>query len=132
VKVRLHITIDPGTLEGVAMAGKEEVRGAILKMVKVLDDPEVAKEFKGYRKTMQFIFPDIDVKMQLVFDEARTSIVEGFKENTDMSLTVDAETLIGITSGEIDPMDAFMQGKLKPAGDMQALEKLEALMVAAE
>ena len=132
MKVRLHITIDPGTLEGVAMAGKEEVRGAILKMVKVLDDPEVAKEFKGYRKTMQFIFPDIDVKMQLVFDEARTSIVEGFKENTDMSLTVDAETLIGITSGEIDPMDAFMQGKLKPAGDMQALEKLEALMVAAE
>jgi putative sterol carrier protein len=114
------------------MASKDEVRSAILKMVKVLEDPEVAADFKGYRKTMQFIFPDIDVKMQLVFDEAKTSIVEGFKENADMSLTVDAETLIGITNGDVDPMDAFMQGKLKPAGDMQALEKLEALMVAAE
>jgi len=110
------------------MPTKEDVRNAIAKMVKVLEDPEVAAEFKGYDKTMQFIFPDIDVKMQLVFQGPRTSIVDGFKDTADMSLTVDAVTLIGITEGEVDPMDAFMQGKLKPAGDMQSLEKLEALM----
>jgi len=110
------------------MASKEDVRNAIARMVRVLEDPEVAEEFKDYHKTMQFIFPDLDLKMQLVFDGPQTSIVDGYKENADMSLTVDAVTLIGITKGEVDPMDAFMQGKLKPAGDMQALEKLEVMM----
>lgn len=106
----------------------DDMREALGKWVKVFDDPEVAAEFEGFNKTMQFIFPDIDLKMQLVFEGANVTIVEGFKEDADMSLTVPSDMFLGITSGEVNPMDAFMEGKLKPVGDMSDLEKLEVFM----
>ena len=106
----------------------DDMRTALKKWIDVFDDPEVAAEFEGFNKTMQFIFPDIDLKMQLVFEGAKVTIVEGFKEDADMSLTVPSDMFLGITSGEINPMDAFMEGKLKPVGDMSDLEKLEVFM----
>ena len=110
------------------MATAEELKGAIQKWVQVLADPEVAREFEGYNKTMQFIFSDTDVKVQLVFEGAKTKILDGFRPDADMSLTVSSETFMGIASGEVDPMDAFMEGKLKPTGDVTDLEKLQALL----
>jgi len=110
------------------MATAEELKGAIQKWVQVLADPEVAREFEGYNKTMQFIFSDTDVKVQLVFQGAKAKILDGFRPDADMSLTVSSETFMGIASGEVDPMDAFMEGKLKPTGDVTDLEKLQALL----
>jgi putative sterol carrier protein len=111
------------------MPSKDDIREALVKWTRILQDPEIAKDFEGYNKTMQFVFPDIDVKMQLVFKGANVSIVDGFKENADMSLTVDAQMFMGIVAGEIDPMDAFMEGKLKPVGAMPDLEKLQVLLL---
>ena len=110
------------------MASAEEIKKAIEEWVKAVKDPEIAEEFEGYNKTLQMIFPDIDVKMLLVFEGTKTNIVEGEKQDADMSITVDAEVFMGFGSGDVDPMDAFMEGKLKPAGDLQALEKLEVLL----
>lgn len=110
------------------MATEREVKEALAKWVSVLENPEAAAEFKDYNKTLQFIFPDIDAKMQLVFEGPKTRIVDGFQENADMSLTVDAAVFVAMNSGEMDPMDAFMDGKLKPGGDISALEKLEILL----
>jgi len=110
------------------MANADDIRGALAKWIQALDDPEVAEEFEGYNKTMQFIFPDIDMKMQLVFDGPQATIVDGFNEKADMSLTVNSDLFIGISEGEVDPMDAFMEGKLKTAGDIPSLEKLQVFM----
>jgi len=110
------------------MPTTEEVKKAVEQWVKAIEDPEVAEEFEGYNKTLQMIFPDIDAKMQLIFDGAKITIVEGEKTDAEMSITVDAEVFMGFGTGEVDPMDAFMQGKLKPAGDLQSLEKLEVLL----
>ena len=110
------------------MATEKEVKEALAKWVSVLENPEAAEDFKDYNKTLQFIFPDIDAKMQLVFEGPETRIVDGFREDADMSLTVDAAVFVAMNSGEMDPMDAFMEGKLKPAGDISALEKLEILL----
>lgn len=110
------------------MTTAENIKKAIEEWVKVTKDPEIAEEFEGYNKTLQMIFPDIDVKMQLIFEGTKTTIVEGENQDADMSITVDAEVFMGFGSGDVDPMDAFMEGKLKPAGDLQALEKLEVLL----
>jgi putative sterol carrier protein len=110
------------------MATANDIRNALGKWVQRLEDPEVAEEFSDYNKTMQFVFPDIDVKMQLVFDGPKVTVVDGFKENADMSLTVNSDMFMGILAGEIDPMDAFMEGKLKPVGAMPDLEKLQVLV----
>lgn len=106
----------------------DDMKKALKKWIAVLDDPEVAARFEGFNKTMQFVFPDIGLKMQLVFEGPKVTIVEGFKGDADMSLTVPSDMFLGITSGEINPMDAFMEGKLKPVGDMSDLEKLEVFM----
>jgi putative sterol carrier protein len=43
---------------------------------------------------------------------------------TDVTLTADAETFRRMLGGEIDPMAAFMQGRLKVDGDMSTAMKL--------
>jgi putative sterol carrier protein len=110
------------------MVTADDIKNSLGKWTQRIEDPEVAEEFSGYNKTMQFVFPDINLKMQLVFEGPKVTIVDGFKENADMSLTVSSEMFMGILSGEIDPMDAFMEGKLKPIGAMSDLEKLQVLV----
>ena len=110
------------------MATADDIKNALGRWTQRLEDPEVAEEFSEYHKTMQFVFPDIEVKMQLVFEGPKVTVVDGFKEHADMSLTVSSDMFMGILSGEIDPMDAFMEGKLKPIGAMPDLEKLQVLV----
>lgn len=110
------------------MATAEEIKQELEKWASMLDDPEFAEEFDGFNKTMQFTFPDIDYKLQMVFKEKKASILEGFDENAAMSLDVESDFFLGICTGEIDPMEAFMDGKLKPKGTMSDLEKLEIFM----
>lgn len=61
----------------------------------------------------------------LVIDEngARAS-----DEETDCTLTADAETFKGMLDGEVNPTSAFMTGKLSVDGDMGAAMKLGALL----
>jgi len=110
------------------MVTADDIKNALGKWTRLVEDPEVAEAFSGYNKTMQLVFPDINLKMQLVFEGPRITIVDGFKENADMSLTVDSDMFMGILSGAIDPMDAFMEGKLKPVGAMADLERLQVLV----
>ncbi len=42
----------------------------------------------------------------------------------DVTLTANAETFRQILGGELDPTSAFMQGRLKVAGDMPTAMKL--------
>ncbi len=110
------------------MASPEELKKELIKWVKVLDDPEVAAEFEGYNKTMQFIFPDIDYKLKFIFENEKARIEEGVDENAAMGLEVNSDLFLGMLTGEVDPMEAFMEGELKTKGDMNALQKLEIFM----
>ncbi|MFX1409680.1 MAG: SCP2 sterol-binding domain-containing protein [Promethearchaeota archaeon] len=110
------------------MALAEELKKALEKWAKKLDDPEIAVEFEDFNKTMQFIFPDINYKCKLVFQDKKAKFEEGFNENAEMSLKVDSDLFLGIATGEVDPMEAFMEGTLKPKGTMSDLERLEIFM----
>jgi putative sterol carrier protein len=110
------------------MASKEDVKNALNKWTQKLDDPEIAEEFEGFNKTMQFIFPDIDYKLKMIFKDMKARLEEGFEKNADMSLEVESNLFVGIFTGEVDPMEAFMEGELKVTGDMNALQRLEIFM----
>ena len=110
------------------MATAEELKQELEKWAKKLDDPEIAEEFEDFNKTMQFIFPDIDCKIQLVFQDKKARVEEGLNENAEMSLEVESDLFLGISTGEVDPMEAFMDGILKPKGTMSDLERLEIFM----
>jgi putative sterol carrier protein len=110
------------------MAKAEELKNALENWAKKLDDPEIAEEFEDFNKTMQFIFPDIDYKIQLIFQDKKARVEDGLNENAEMSLEVESDLFLGISTGEVDPMEAFMDGTLKPKGTMSDLERLEIFM----
>ncbi|WP_069300760.1 SCP2 sterol-binding domain-containing protein [Neptunicoccus sediminis] len=49
-------------------------------------------------------------------------------EETDCTLTADAETFVGMMDGDVNPTSAFMTGKLAVDGDMGVAMKLGALL----
>jgi putative sterol carrier protein len=104
---------------------KSALIAALEKWCAVFDKPEVADQFEDYNKTFQFVFPDVDVQLQMIIQDKKATIVEGMNDNAEMSLEVDSTTFIGIANKEIDPMEEFMMGNLKPKGDMADLEKLQ-------
>jgi len=110
------------------MATIEEIKNALNNWAEMLENPEIADEFEGYNKTMQFVFPDINLNLQLVFKEKTAKVVEGFNDKAEMSLKVNSDLFMDISTGDIDPMEAFMNGKLKPKGNLADLEKLEIFM----
>lgn len=107
------------------MASGEEIKESLEKWTKLLDNPEIAEKFEDYNKTMQFIFPDIEFYLQLVIEDKKARIEEGFDESAEMRLEVNSDLFLGILNAEIDPMEAFMDGTLKPRGTMSDLEKLQ-------
>ncbi len=62
------------------MATIEEIKNSLNNWAKMLENPEIAEEFEGYNKTMQFIFPDINLNLQLVFKEKTAKVVDGFND----------------------------------------------------
>jgi putative sterol carrier protein len=110
------------------MATAEELKLALESWAKKLEEPEIAEEFEDFDKTMQFIFPDVNYKVQLIFENKKARVEEGFNENAEMSLEVESDLFLSISTGEIDPMAAFMDGTLKPKGTMSDLERLEIFM----
>ena len=49
-------------------------------------------------------------------------------KDADCTMTVSLETFEAMRNGEIDGTSAFMQGKLKVAGDMSVAMKLQSVM----
>ncbi|MFW9971031.1 MAG: SCP2 sterol-binding domain-containing protein [Candidatus Odinarchaeota archaeon] len=110
------------------MATPEMIKNALNKWVKMLDDPAVADEFEGFNKTMQFEFSDIDYKLKMIFANKTARLEDGFDENAEMGLEVNSDLFVDIATGEIDPMEVFMEGELKTKGDMNSLQRLEVFM----
>jgi len=110
------------------MATESEIKTALNKWAKALDKENVASEFEGFNKTMQFNFEDNGVKLQLVIKDKKAKVVDGFNPNAEMSLDVNSDLFMGISKGEVDPMEAFMEGQFKVKGDMAELEKLQVFM----
>lgn len=80
--------------------------------------------------------PGLDAVIQFKFtgDEAgdwyaaikddKVDVQQGEHESPKMTLTADSSDYIKIFTGEVDGMQAFMEGKLKLAGDLNLAMKL--------
>lgn len=66
-------------------------------------------------------------KWSVVVRDDACTITEGEAEDPTVTLIMDAETLEGVMSGEVDGMQAFMSGSIKAEGDVMLATKLTAL-----
>lgn len=55
------------------------------------------------------------------------TVSKGTADNPNLVLTITANDYLALTNGELNPMNAFMQGKLKVKGDMALAMKFQSL-----
>ncbi len=77
----------------------------------------------GLDLVFQFDIEDGDT-YHLVVKDGTCEIVEGAHDDPNVTLIMDTATLVGVMSGDIDGMQAFMLGKLRAEGDMMLATKL--------
>ena len=56
--------------------------------------------------------------------DGKCAVAQGTAPAAKLTLTVDSENFIKLFTGKLDAMQAFMQGKIKLAGDMNLAMKL--------
>ena len=57
-----------------------------------------------------------------------SNVVSSEDKDADCTITISENDFKGIISGSINPMMAFMSGKIKVAGDMSLAMKLQSLL----
>lgn len=82
---------------------------------------EAVTKAGGLDKSVKFDFGD-DGTVSAVGSE-----VSGDDVDTDCTISVSKDNFIALAGGNLDPMMAFMSGKLKVAGDMSVAMGLQKL-----
>ncbi len=87
-----------------------------------------AEAAEGLDLVFQFDIEDGDTYHVCIKDGA-CDIVEGAHDAPNVTLIMDSETMVGVMTGEMDGMQAFMMGKLRAEGEMMLATKLNELFL---
>jgi putative sterol carrier protein len=84
--------------------------------------PEKAQ---GVDATIQFKFTGAEAgEWHATIKDGNVDVAQGTHPSPKMTLTADSADYVKIITGELDGMQAFMQGKIKLAGDLNLAMKL--------
>jgi len=108
---------------------KDKILAQLQTLSSKFDDPKIQRRFKGYNKTLQFIFPDIDVKMFMRIGDAELIEVGEGETEAELKVTMDSVVFFGIIDKTESPMAAYSAGKLKTVGEVPDLLKLQKLLL---
>lgn len=91
--------------------------------------PEMQAAFRGFTKTMQFTFPDLQRAFTLsIAEDGSTTLAEQTLSQPDVTVTTGSDILAGIMDRTINPIQVYITRKLKVAGRMEDLLKLQKLL----
>ncbi|MBE3557941.1 MAG: SCP2 sterol-binding domain-containing protein [Ktedonobacteraceae bacterium] len=80
----------------------------------------------GVNKTLQWdISGEQAGKYALKIENQTCQLIKGGVEKPDLNMAMSDQTWIAIAEGKLDPMQAFMTGKVKPAGDLTLAMRLQ-------
>lgn len=84
--------------------------------------PEKAQDVDA---TIQFKFTGVEAgEWNATIKDGKVDVARGEHPTPKMTLTADSADYVKIFTGELDGMQAFMQGKIKLAGDLNLAMKL--------
>lgn len=110
------------------MASREQVIDTVTAQGARFADPKVASSFKGWSRTMQYVFPDIDLALTIeVKDGVPAQPVEGRAATAQVTYEMSSDTLLAISRKEITGMKAYTQKLVKVKASMPDLLKLQRL-----
>ena len=85
----------------------------------------IPEKAAGLDATIQFKFTGAEPgDWYATIKDGKVSVAQGIFATPKMTLTADSADYVKIFTGEIDGMQAFMQGKLKLTGDLNLAMKL--------
>jgi putative sterol carrier protein len=91
-------------------------------------DDRVAKHFKGWNKTLQYYFTDVDEYYVIeLIDGQPQPLVQKKLENPDIMYSMSTDTFLAMSRKEISGFKAYQQKKLKVKATMQEILKLQKL-----
>lgn len=91
-------------------------------------NPELAK---GVSATIQCLFSGEQASNWVIdIDDQTCTVEEGLADDPDMTIKAKGEDGVKILMGEMDPMRAYMLGKVKVLGDLSLGMKLAKLFSA--
>jgi putative sterol carrier protein len=107
------------------MASTQEVEQTFDEMAQRFDPQKV----NGVNAVVQFdLSGDSGGLYWLKITETQAESGQGPVENPDMTLRASADDWVSLTRGELNPMNAFMSGKIKVQGDMGLALKLQTML----
>ncbi len=93
------------------------------------EQPEVQEAFRGFAKTIQFIFPDLQRNFTLaIAEDGSAALAEQTLAQPDVTVTTSSDLLAGILDRKVNPVNAYITRKLKVSGDMGDLLRLQKLL----
>ena len=108
------------------MATQKRVLEVLEAMKDRLDDPDMQQRMGAFTKSVQFDLTDLDITYVMQVDEGQvTSLEETSVESPDIEVTCQSDVLVGIATGEVNTMSAFMSGQLQVNASFPDLLKLQ-------
>ncbi|MFW9960951.1 MAG: SCP2 sterol-binding domain-containing protein [Candidatus Thorarchaeota archaeon] len=108
---------------------KEKVLATLQTLGERFEDPKIQRRFKDYNKTLQFVFPDLNVKMFMKIGDAELLEVAEGEVDAELQVTMDSSLFFSIIEKTESPMAAYSAGKLKTVGEVPDLLKLQKLLL---
>jgi putative sterol carrier protein len=91
--------------------------------------PEMRANFRGFTRTMQFTFPDLQRDFTLsIAEEGKATLMEQTVAHPDVKVVTSSDTLAGIVEGKVNPIQAYITRKLKVTGQIEDLLRLQKLL----
>ncbi|HLG61721.1 MAG TPA: SCP2 sterol-binding domain-containing protein [Ktedonosporobacter sp.] len=91
--------------------------------------PEMRAAFRGFAKTMQFTFPDLQRDFTLsIAEDGSATLAEQTLPRPDVRVTANSDLLAGIIDRTVNPIQAYITRKLKVTGQMEDLLRLQKLL----
>ena len=88
-----------------------------------------AERLKGFSGVVLFdLSGESGGKWTVTFSTEGVKVEEGETATPDLTLSMDAQDFLALSKGELSPMNAFMQGKLKVSGDMSMAMRLQSIL----
>ena len=85
----------------------------------------IPEKAQGVDSVIQFRFTGAEPgDWFAVIKDEKVAVERGTHSSPKMTLTADSQDYVKIFTGELDGMQAFMQGKIKLAGDLNLAMKL--------
>ncbi len=98
------------------------------KALEALSESADVEKLKGMDATILFDIPgEGGGQWTVTIDEGQVDVEEGKTDAPTITVQASAQDLNALMKGELNPMAAFMQGRLKVKGDMSMAMQLQKL-----